>query len=288
MSTHLGALVELLSLERLEENLFRGQVEDLGWGRLYGGHVLAQALAAAAQTVPPERLVHSVHAYFLKPGGVDRPVIYDVDRIRDGKSFTTRRVVAIQGGHAIFNLSASFQKDEPGFQHQDVMPAVPPPESLPSDVERGREIAERLPSPLRERAMEERPIDMRIVTPIPDDPFAPSAAPPVKLLWMRALGTLPPDQALHRALLAYSSDFSFVTTSLLPHRVTWLTPGMQIASIDHVMWFYGDLRADEWLLYAIDSPIAFGGRGLARGRVFTRDGRLVAATAQEGLIRDRR
>lgn len=282
----LDQLVELLALEKIEENLFRGQSQDLGWGTVFGGQVLGQALSAAVQTVPEERHVHSLHAYFLRPGDVSKPIVYDVDRIRDGSSFTTRRVVAIQNGHAIFNLAASFQKIEDGFEHQDPMPEAPPPESLPTEQERIAAYASRLPRFIRERAAADRPFELRPV-PDQDDPFLPSAQPPYRRVWLKTSGALPDNPALHRYLLAYASDYSFVTTSLLPHGVTWLTPGMQVASLDHVMWFHQPFRVDDWLLHVIDSPKAHGARGLVRGRVFTRDGRLVASTAQEGLIRQR-
>jgi acyl-CoA thioesterase-2 len=284
VSTALDALIQQLALERIEENLFRGVSRDLGWGTVYGGQVLGQALSAAVQTVPPDRSVHSLHAYFLRRGDVDKPVIYAVDRLRDGKSFTTRRVVAIQGGQPIFNMSASFQIDEPGLEHQAQMPAVAPPESLPTEQERMKGYAARLPSPIRERAQAERPFEVRTDDPL-DDPFSPAPRPASRLVWMRAVSQLPDDPALHRYLLAYVSDYSFVLTSLLPHGMTWLTPGMQMASIDHVMWFHQPFRCDDWLLHAMESPSARGARGLVRGQVFTRDGRLVASTAQEGLIR---
>lgn len=284
----LGKLVELLSLERIEQNLFRGQSQDLGWGTVFGGQVLGQALSAAAQTVPSDRPVHSLHAYFLRPGDVNRPIVYDVDRIRDGSSFTTRRVVAVQNGEAIFNLAASFQQVEEGFDHQDVMPVVPPPESLPTDGERMRAQADRLPSVLRERLFAgERPFEIRSVQGT-DDPVLPSALPPERAVWFRTVERLPDDPAIHRALLAYASDYAFLGTALFPHQVTWLSPGMQVASLDHVLWFHApSLRVDEWLLHVIDSPRAVGARGLVRGRVFSADGRLVASTAQEGLIRQR-
>jgi acyl-CoA thioesterase-2 len=286
VSRVLAELVELLALERLETNLFRGQSQDLGWGTVFGGQVLGQALSAATQTVPPERRVHSLHAYFLRPGDVTRPIIYDVDRIRDGTSFTTRRIVAIQAGRAILNMSASFQIDEPGLAHQDAMPEAPAPETLPTEAERLSTFVARLPRHARERAVAERPFEMRQAGPA-DDPFLPAPRRAERLLWMRAVRPLPDDQALHRCLLAYCSDFGFMTTSLLPHGVTWLTPGMQIASLDHVMWFHQPFRCDEWLLHAMESPAAQGARGLVRGRIFTRDGRLVASTGQEGLIRVR-
>jgi acyl-CoA thioesterase II len=282
----LDDLVKLLALERIEENLFRGQSQDLGWGTVFGGQVLGQALSAAVQTVPSDRHVHSLHAYFLRPGDVTRPIVYDVDRIRDGSSFTTRRVVAIQNGRAIFNLAASFQKEEAGFEHQEPMPEAPPPESLKTDQERFAGLGDRLPKFARELATAERPIELRMAD-TADDPFQPQKRAPRRMVWFRAIAKLPDDPALHAYLLAYASDFSFVTTALLPHGVSWLTPGMQIASIDHVMWFHRPARIDEWLLYVIDSPSASGARGLARGLVYTQDGRLVASTAQEGLIRGR-
>jgi acyl-CoA thioesterase-2 len=286
MSQVLDELVALLGLEKLEENLFRGQSQDLGWGRVFGGQVLGQALSAAAQTVPEDRQPHSLHAYFLRPGDVNKPIIYDVDRIRDGTSFTTRRVVAIQNGHAILNLAASFQIKESGFEHQDEMPDAPPPESLPTEQERIAKHAARMPRFLRERALAERPYELRIVE-SEDDPFAPPPRAPTRMVWMRTVAPLSDGPVLHRYLLAYASDYAFLTTSLLPHGVTWLTPSIQVASLDHVMWFHQPFRADEWLLHVIDSPKAHGARGLVRGRVFTRDGRLVASTAQEGLIRQR-
>jgi acyl-CoA thioesterase-2 len=284
MSNVLGELVKLLALERIEENLFRGQSQDLGWGSLYGGQVLGQALSAAVQTVPPERAVHSMHAYFLRRGDVVKPIVYIVDRIRDGKSFTTRRVVAIQNGQPIFNMSASFQVEEAGFEHQDSMPEAPSPESLPTEQERFAKHLARLPSPVRERAMAERPFEVRTDDPL-DDIFEPSPRAPRRMVWVRAVATLPDDPALHRYLLAYVSDYSFVMTALAPHGVTWLSPGMQVASIDHVMWFHQPFRCDDWLLHVMESPSAHGARGLVRGRVFTKDGRLVASTGQEALIR---
>ncbi len=286
MSSVLTELVALLGLERIEENLFRGQSQDLGWGTVFGGQVLGQALSAAVQTVPAERHVHSLHAYFLRPGDVKKPIVYDVDRIRDGSSFTTRRVVAIQGGHAIFNLAASFQREEEGFDHQDPMPDAPPPESCPTEQERLAKHAARLPRFLRERATAERPFEIRPVD-ADEDPFHPPPRPGQRMVWLKTASALPDDPALHAYLLAYASDFSFVTTALLPHGVTWLTPGMQVASLDHVMWFHARFRVDEWLLHVMDSPRASGARGLVRGRVFTRDGKLVATTSQEGLIRQR-
>jgi acyl-CoA thioesterase-2 len=282
----LAELISLLRLERIEQNLFRGQSQDLGWGAVFGGQVLGQALSAAAQTVESDRPVHSLHGYFLRQGDARLPIVYDVDRIRDGKSFTTRRVVAIQNGHAIFSMSASFQAEEPGFDHQDAAPGVEGPEGLRSDTELARDWAAGLPELLRLQATAERPIEIRPVS--PQDPLAPQARPPVRHVWYRVPDPLPDEPALHRYLLAYASDFHFLTTALQPHAATWLTPGMQVASLDHAMWFHRPFRFDDWLLYAIDAPSAAGSRGLVRGAFFDRAGRLVASTAQEGLIRRRR
>jgi acyl-CoA thioesterase II len=284
MSVVLNQLVELLALERIEENLFRGQSQDLGWGTVFGGQVLGQALSAAVQTVPKERHVHSLHAYFLRPGDVNKPIVYDVDRIRDGGSFTTRRVVAIQSGHAIFNLAASFQIEEEGFEHQDEMPIVPAPETLPTEQERFRALAHRLPPVLHDRAFAERPFEIRPVD-VESDFLSPPKQAPRRMVWFKTIGRLSDEPSLHHYLLAYASDHAFVTTALLPHGVMWHTKGMQVASLDHVMWFHRPFRVDEWLLHAMDSPAAHGGRGVVRGRIFTQDGRLVATTAQEGLIR---
>ena len=286
MSKTLDELVTLLALEKIEENLFRGQSQDLGWGAVFGGQVLGQALSAAAQTTPRDREVHSLHAYFLRPGDVNKPIVYDVDRIRDGGSFTTRRVVAIQSGEAIFNMAASFQKSEPGFEHQDEMPEVPPPESVPTEHERLASVADRVPKILLDRYAAEQPFEMRPIDAI-DDPFHPSPMRPHHMVWLKATGRLSDDPALHRSLLAYVSDHGFIGTALLPHGVTFFSGEVQVASLDHVMWFHAPLRVDEWLLHVMDSPVARGSRGLVRGRVFSRDGRLVASTSQEGLIRKR-
>jgi acyl-CoA thioesterase II len=283
MSQVLKELVELLALERIEENLFRGQSQDLGWGTVFGGQVVGQALSAAVQTVPRERHVHSLHAYFLRPGDVTKPIVYDVDRIRDGTSFTTRRVVAIQHGKPIFNLAASFQKEEPGFDHAEPMPDAPPPEAALDEAAHMAQFAGSLPRHVIERMNVDRPIETRLVEPL--DPIHPEKRDARRMLWFRAVAPLPDDPALHAYMLAYASDFSLVTTALLPHGVTWLTPGMQIASIDHVLWFHRSVRVDDWLLYVMSSPSAQNARGLARGSIYTKDGRLVASVAQEGLIR---
>ncbi len=285
MQPLLKNLVDLLSLERIDRDLFRGRSQDLGWGAIFGGQVLGQALSAAAQTVTPERPPHSIHGYFIAAGELDRPIVYQVDRLRDGRSFSTRRVVAVQEGEAIFSLEASFQGVEPGFEHQDRMPEVPPPDALPSERELAQAFASKLPPALRVMATAERPIEIRPVE--PRNPMVPVPTAPSRKLWYRAIDRLPDDEALHRYLLAYASDFSFLTTALDPHGVSWLTPGMQVASLDHAMWFHRPFRADEWLLYDVESPNASGARGLVRGRFFDRQGRLVASTVQEGLIRKR-
>lgn len=286
MTEVLRELVKLLSLEKIEENLFRGQSQDLGWGTVYGGQVLGQALSAAVQTVPADRSVHSLHAYFLRPGDVSKPIIYDVDRIRDGRSFTTRRVVAIQNGRPIFNLSASFQIEEDGFSHQSEMPEATAPEELLTDQERVQQNYDRVPKFLKERALAARPFEIRAVDPL-DDPIAPSPTAPTSKHWLKTTGELADDLALHQFLLAYASDFSFLTTSMRPHGVSWLSPSMQVASIDHAMWFHRPFRVDEWLLHTVESTSASGARGYVRGRIFDPSGNLVASTSQEGLIRKR-
>lgn len=285
MQPVLAALVDLLALERLDRDLFRGKSQDLGWGAIFGGQVLGQALSAAAQTVTAERAVHSLHGYFMRAGDVTRPIIYQVDRLRDGATFTTRRVAAFQEGEAIFSLEASFQRAEDGLDHGDAMPEVPPPDALRSERDLALAVADRLPPPLRAMATAERPIEIRPVE--PRDPLRPVAREPRRQMWYRAIDQLPDDPALHRYLLAYASDFSFLGVSMDPHGVSWLSPGMQVASLDHVMWFHRPFRFDDWLLYSVDSPSSSGGRGLVRGQFFDRAGRLVASAAQEGLIRRR-
>src|SRR3954465_10909535 len=287
MAKVLDELVKLLALEKIEENLFRGQSQDLGWGTVFGGQVLGQALSAAVQTVPPDRQVHSLHAYFLRPGDVARPIVYEVDRIRDGRSFTTRRVVANQGGPAIFAMSCSFEIDEPGFDHQAAMPPAPAPDTLATDQQRLAPVPTGAPAVVRAHLLAERPFEVRTADQTGENPFAPARGEPRRLLWMRAGDALPDDPALHACLLAYVSDHQFGTTALAPHGVSWLSPSVRLASIDHVMWFHRPFRCDEWLLHVIESPTAQAARGLVRGSVFARDGRLVASTAQEGLIRSR-
>lgn len=286
MRNVLTELLDLLRLERIEQNLFRGQSQDLGWGAVFGGQVLGQALSAAAQTVPPERAVHSFHSYFLRPGDARKPIVYDVDCIRDGGSFTTRRIVAIQSGQPIFSMAASFQAEESGFDHRDAMPDVPGPDELLSELEVARKVADRIPAHLKTVALAERPIEIRPVQ--VSNLLNPKVLPPVRQLWYRATGPLPDDPAVHRYVCAYASDFNFLITALQPHGVSLLTPGLQIASLDHSMWFHRPFRFDEWLLYDVDSPSASGSRGLVRGRFFRQDGTLVATVAQEGLVRDKR
>jgi acyl-CoA thioesterase-2 len=274
MQPALDVVVDLLDLEAIEVNLFRGTSPDDERQRMFGGQVAGQALVAAARTVD-DRAVHSLHCYFLRPGDPNAPVLYQVDRIRDGRSFTTRRVVAIQHGRPIFNMSTSFHIEEPGFEHSDPMPVVPEPESLPTARDLWGSVDEERP--------EDHPLDMRWVMPNPLERDRP--LPPDQQVWMRADGVLPDDPVLHACLLTYASDMTLLDTSLLPHGHSWASEEIMMASLDHAMWFHGSFRADEWLLYDQHTPVASGARGLAGGRVFTRDGRLVASVMQEGLIR---
>ncbi len=285
MGRVLDELLELLELERIEENLFRGHSQDLGFGAVFGGQVIGQALSAARHTVLGDRPVHSFHCYFLRPGDARRPIVYDVEAIRDGRSVSTRRVKAIQRGQPIFFMTASFHESAPGLDHQDDMPQVTPPEDLEPDTTRARRHRDLIPEAMRGFFMTETPIEIRTVD--PGDPRRPGPRPARRHLWFRANGALTADERVHRYLLAYASDFSFLVTALQPHGIAFWQPGVRIASIDHAMWFHRPLRFDEWLLYAVDSPTASGTRALVRGRIFSRDGRLVASTAQEGLIRVR-
>lgn len=278
MQTDVDDLVALLDLESIEVNIFRGVSPDENRQRIFGGQVAGQALVAAARTVDSDRPVHSLHAYFLRPGDPTVPVLYEVDRIRDGRSFTTRRVVAIQNGRAIFNLAASFHIREPGLEYLEPMPDVPRAESLPTRAERFAE--EGVPDPFPDQP---HPLDFRYVTESPMRRTGP--LPPVQQVWFRADGTLPDDQVLHTCLLTYASDMTLLDTSLLPHGTSSADQSIQMASLDHAMWFHGGFRADEWLLYDQHTPASTGARGLATGRVFTHDGRLIANVVQEGLIR---
>jgi len=283
----LTRLLALLDLEQVEENLFTGLSPDEPIQRVFGGQVLAQALAAATRTVAPSRACHSFHAYFLRPGDPKVPIAYQVDRSRDGGSFSVRRVVALQGAAQIFILAASFQKVESGFEHQSSMPVVPDPESLEDDQQVLLRDAGLRPD-IRRWVSRERPFETRSV--LGRGPFENSgdrlARPPVDHIWLRTRGAVPDDGDIHRALLAYVSDMSLLDTSLLPHGKS-IFSDMQVASLDHAMWFHRPFRADEWLLYAQDSPSASGARGFNRGAIYRRDGTLVASVAQEGLIRPR-
>jgi acyl-CoA thioesterase-2 len=279
------ALVDLLRLEQLEHNLFRGQSRDVGGPAVFGGQVLGQALMAAARTVAVGQSVHSLHGYFLRAGDKAVPIVYDVDRIRDGASFATRRVVAIQHGQAIFHMSASFHKREDGPSHQGTMPEAPPPESLADDHQRERAMADRLPERRREFLQLPQPVELRSVNPL--DPLTPEPRPAQALHWLRAPHALPDDPLLHQALLAYASDWSLMRVAMLPHGLSFNQPGVQGVSLDHAMWFHRDFRFDDWLLYQSDSPSLAGARGFCRGSLWARDGALVASVAQEGLIRVR-
>jgi acyl-CoA thioesterase-2 len=273
-------LVALLDLEAIEVNIFRGLSPQHLSQRVFGGQVLGQALVAAQRTVTG-RSCHSLHAYFLLPGDPKVPILYEVDRSRDGNSFSSRRVVAIQHGRQIFHMSASFQSPENGLEHQMEAPPAPPPEVLQSDDEFQRLAADRLPPEYRDKR--KRPFELRYVDGA--DMIHSEKRPPRRALWVRATGTLPDDPALHQCVLAYASDMTLLDTSLLPHGIGWFDDRIQMASIDHAMWFHRPFRADSWLLYAEDSPSASGARGFSRGLIFARDGTLVASVAQEGLVR---
>lgn len=283
----LAQLLQMLDLEKIEENIFRGVSASHRIQRVFGGQVLGQALSAATRTVEAARLCHSFHAYFLRPGDSRIPILYEVDRSRDGGSFTARRVVAIQHGLPIFTLAASFQVEEPGFDHQSTMPVVPPPEDLEDD----RQVLLRdpaLPDHLRDWIARAQAFETRSV--IGRGPSAPSgdraARPAIDHIWLRARGAVPDDPAIHRTLLAFVSDTTLLDTALLPHGKS-IFSNVQVASLDHAMWFHRPFRADDWLLYVQDSPSASGARGFNRGALYARDGRLVASVAQEGLIRPR-
>jgi acyl-CoA thioesterase II len=282
MSQPTESLVDILNLERLEVDLFRGNSPNEELQRVFGGQVAGQALVAAGRTVPGERNVHSLHAYFLRPGDPEVPIIYLVDRIRDGRSFTTRRVVAIQHGKAIFTLSASFQVPEAGGEHQFPMPKAPVPEATPLWQDRLKEYGDRVPA----RWLRPRPVEIRYVEDPPwaavnsDQPREPRA-----MVWMRAVGPLPDDPLLHVCAVAYASDMTLLDSVLLGQGLAWDESQVTGASLDHAMWFHGPFRADEWLLYEQEAPVSSHARGLARGQIFREDGKLVVSVAQEGLIR---
>jgi acyl-CoA thioesterase-2 len=281
----LNTMLAVLDIENIESNLFRGLSPKDRWQRVFGGQVLGQALVAASRTVEG-RVCHSLHSYFLRPGDPKTPIVYQVDRSRDGLSFTARRVVAIQNGQQIFTMAASFQVPEAGLEHQAAMPDVPDPETLKSEHRWRIEIASDLPEHVRNWFMRARPIEIRAVEPA--NRFAKGPHPPHQTVWFRAVGRLPDAPAFHQCVLAYASDMTLLDTSLLPHGYNLLGPQLQLASLDHAIWFHRAFRADEWLLYVQDSPSASGGRGFNRGLVFRRDGVLAASVAQEGLIRVRK
>jgi acyl-CoA thioesterase-2 len=285
MDPRIADLLRLLELEQLEVDLFRGESRDIGSPQVFGGQVLGQALTAASATVAG-RVVHSLHAYFLRRGDFNAPIVYQVDRSLDGHSFSNRRVVAIQHGQQIFNMAASFQAPEDGFDHQIGMTQVPRPEELPDSSLPPRELLERLPERMRRFFEQPRPFEFRLVQQV--DPLRPRRAAPARQVWFRAVGRLPDDEKLHRCLLAYVSDYFLLDTATLPHGISMLHGSIIMASIDHAMWFHRPLRVDEWLLYAVESPSASGARGFARASLFSLDGRLVASTAQEGLVRSKK
>ncbi len=279
-------LLSTLDLEQLERNLFRGRSPQNGWQRVFGGQVVGQALVAADRTLDAEdRLAHSLHAYFLLPGDPKVPIIYEVERIRDGGSFTTRRVKAIQHGQAIFSMSVSFHKPELGLDHQIAMPIVPAPETLPSEAELKERLLPNLPEVMRTYWERDRPIELRPVD--ISRYFSAEKGEPSQCIWIKANGALPDDFRLHQCVLAYASDFSLLDTALVAHGRVMFDPRLMLASLDHAVWFHRPFRADEWLLYVQDSPSAQAARAFCRGSIFSRDGRLVASVAQEGLIREK-
>ncbi|WP_127091319.1 acyl-CoA thioesterase II [Aquabacter cavernae] len=284
MTDHVAAFLDILDLEALEINLFRGRSASPAGGRVFGGQVVAQALVAARRTVPDDRVAHSLHGYFLLGGDPTVPIVYDVDRIRDGRSFTTRRVVAIQHGRAIFSMSVSYQVEEDGFEHQSVMPEVLMPEELPGDEVWRERLLARYPSSAVRGWMALRPLEIKPTS--LDSPYLGGSGQPTRpSLWIRVRGPVPDDLPTHQAVLTYASDLSLLQAALLPHGKSVFDPDMQCASLDHALWFHRRFRADEWLLYVQESPAAFGARGFCRGEFFTRDGRLVASVTQEGLMR---
>ena len=286
MTAPVSELIELLSLERLEDNLFRGQSRDIGTKYVFGGQVLGQALSAAQATmesVDDPRNAHSLHAYFLRAVDIDAPIVYLVDRTRDGGSFSVRRVTAVQHGQPIFFLAASFQKQEDGAEHQLSMPEVPKPEDIEPSPAVPERVLAKLPTKVQRWLSRMGPFEFRHV--YPRDELNPPKRPPFQQVWFRLSERVGDAPELHRTLLAYASDFQLLGTATFPHGISYYQPNVQMASLDHALWFHRPFRADEWLLYSIDSPSAQGGRGLARGMIYDRDGRLVASTAQEGMIR---
>ncbi|TKI06268.1 acyl-CoA thioesterase II [Martelella alba] len=283
MNRTLQRLLALMDLEQIGDGVFRGQSQDMGLPQVFGGQVMGQALHAALRTVPDRRGLHSYHCYFLRPGDSGSPIVYRVVSLRDGKSFSTRQVIAEQSGQEIFYLTGSFQRPENGVLHQDTMPQVPEPEALIGEPDLIARRTEGMPPLLRRTLAGEQAFDMRPVN--FHHPLDNATDDPLRYIWLKANGPLPDDDDSHLCLLGYLADFNFLPTALQPHGISFLDPNLIIASIDHAMWFHRPVRLDDWLLYAIDSPCASGGRGYVRGRFFTRTGLLVASTAQEGLIR---
>ena len=282
-SAPVDELLGLLQLERLEDNRFRGESRDIGTRFVFGGQVLGQALSAAQQTVSDDRSAHSLHAYFLRAGNIDKPIVYNVERTRDGGSFSVRGVTAIQHGQPIFKFSASFQTEEAGFEHQTPMPTVPTAEDIEPTAPLPADVLAKLPVKLQRWFGREGPFEFRHV--YPRDELNPPKRPPFQQVWFRLAHRIDANAMLHRALLAYASDFHLIGTTMFPHGISFLQSNVQVASLDHALWFHRPFRVDEWLLYSCDSPSAQGGRGLARGSIYAEDGRLIASTAQEGLIR---
>jgi acyl-CoA thioesterase-2 len=282
-SNLIDGLLRLLDVEDKGEDLFQGRRKPGGVGRIFGGQVIAQALVAAERSVGDDRPVHSLHAYFLRGGNEDHPIDFAVERPFDGRSFSNRRVLASQQGKPILTLAASFHRPESGATHSDAMPQVPPPEELPNDTELREAFAKTLEPSTRAFVLRPQPIELRPVETLPW--VAVSSHPPISNIWMRCVGNLPDDPRIHRAILAYASDLTLLGTATLPHGLNWIKRNVDGASLDHALWFHDDFRADDWLLYSCDSPWAGNARGFSRGRFFTRDGRLVAEAAQEGLIR---
>lgn len=277
-----SALVDLLDVEQLDTDLYRGKRQPGGVGRVFGGEVIAQALQAAQRSTEGKP-AHSLHAYFMRPGSEDHPTIYRVVRDFDGRSFATRRVIAMQQSQPILNMAASFQTPEDGLTHQDAMPDAPAPETLQSERDLRLQLSDKIDARFRDWLLRPRPIEIRPVT--ARNWFEPEKREPVQASWFRIIAPIGDDPALHRAILSYASDMALLGTAMLPHGVHWLTHKLQSASLDHSVWLHEDFRADDWLLYVTDSPWSGHARGFNRGRIFTRDGRLVASTAQEGLIR---
>ncbi len=279
----LQKVIEILELEEIEQNHYRAVSPNEGWQRVYGGQVIGQALVAASRTVDEHRHAHSLHGYFLRAGDTEIPILYKVERIRDGRSFTTRQVVAIQRGLPIFTMSISFQVAEEGLAHQFPMPDLPGPETLRDENELQAEQAEDWPKEYQDSFSMTSAIQIRPVEPL--DLMHPQATPPIQNCWMKTRESLPDDPRLHQCVLAYLSDWSLLDTAMRPHAVSFLQDNVQVASLDHAMWFHGPFRADEWLLYAQDSPAAGNARGFNRGLIYNQAGELVASTTQEGLMR---